>query len=204
MVGQRAIFAFDDALISRRATRIIVEHFHRGELPPGLFPWSALSVEKQNLIQADMRAIHDREHLMDCIEGISSGVAHKAHWIKNVTRWRNFRRTFYQSLLFNAVLCRAYQEPFHSPRLNDLSGSFLENFGQRCKKAVAECDRSSLLSKMTPPRRSGLSSFNGVKFEHSMNFAPQLDFPLAQCLLFAIMTPLLHYISRLCSVSLHI
>ncbi|KAL4897681.1 hypothetical protein BDV59DRAFT_208424 [Aspergillus ambiguus] len=128
-----------------RATRIVVEHFHKGQLPPKPFPLDSLSADAHKVSLEEIRQILDWEHLIRCIEEFC---LHKTEWGQNCYfhvkqenktapppenwfKWRErFHRSMYQSFLMGAVLCRAYQQPL-DPSNNDRPEHFLENINTR-------------------------------------------------------------------------
>ncbi|KAF9894254.1 hypothetical protein FE257_007756 [Aspergillus nanangensis] len=141
IAANRDIPAFEDAVMTVRATRIVVDHFHKGELPPTPFPLESLSVEVQKLSSDDVREILAWTHLIECVENIC---LHRTEWGIECDRvlkttengepqaewfvWKErFHRSMYRSCLLSAVLCRAYQEPFLPAKESDLPDKFLQN-----------------------------------------------------------------------------
>lgn len=99
-----------------RATKISLDCFHKGELPPDPFPFDALGSKKKPSLQ-EFQHVFEWEHLIKCIENIClkntewgkacAGVAspNSSAWLY----WReNLHRSVYRVFLIGAVLCRKY------------------------------------------------------------------------------------------------
>ncbi|KAL4819762.1 hypothetical protein BDW67DRAFT_173061 [Aspergillus spinulosporus] len=139
-VGPRDIPAFSDALMAVRATKVVVDQFHIGQLPPDPFPLDSLSAEAHKVSFEELLEILDWGHLVRCIEDFC---LHNTEWgqncyfhlkqanktalpQKNWFKWQEkFHRSMYQSLLMGAVLCRAYQQPLDPS--NDHPEHFLKD-----------------------------------------------------------------------------
>ncbi|KAJ5199518.1 hypothetical protein N7472_004722 [Penicillium cf. griseofulvum] len=142
--GRRDIPAFNEAIIAVRATKIVVEHFQKGQFPPTPFPLP-LGVNAQEPSSDEVQQVLDWEHLIRCIEDIcfhNTEWGRQCHYLiyeansaKRPSKWftwrQNFRRSMYQSFMMGAVLCRAYQESLAPSNKDDLPEHFLENFDKR-------------------------------------------------------------------------
>lgn len=136
-VGRRDILAFDDAVIAARATRLVLERFHEGRLPPDPFPLESLGLKAKKLSLKHVGLVLNWAHLVNCIEDtylvntnwgadvwlrlseLGSTAAHD---------WRErFHRSMYPVFLTGAVSCRIYQEPLFL----DAPYGFLEQGGHR-------------------------------------------------------------------------
>ncbi|KAL4747075.1 hypothetical protein BDW72DRAFT_209879 [Aspergillus terricola var. indicus] len=143
-VGSREIPAFSDALMAVRATRIVVEYFYKGQLPPEPFPFDSLSADARRISFEGLRQILDWEHLIRCIEDFC---LHNTEWgqdcyfhVKQATKtapppenwlkWQGrFHRSMYHSFLMGAVLCRVYQQPLGPS--DDRPGHLFEDINTR-------------------------------------------------------------------------
>ncbi|KAJ5218404.1 uncharacterized protein N7498_000503 [Penicillium cinerascens] len=110
-------------------TRIVVEHFNRGQFPPQPFPLDSLSASA--ISSKDIRQVLDWENLMRGIEDI---YLNNVEWAREMYNdlgirdpgqlspewfiWKeNFRRSIYQFFFMGEVLCRSHQEPLsESPK----------------------------------------------------------------------------------------
>ncbi|KAL3435416.1 hypothetical protein BDV09DRAFT_204077 [Aspergillus tetrazonus] len=108
------------------ATRIVVDHFHKGQLPLNPFPLDSLSLDAHKVSFEELRQILNLVHLIRCIEDFclyntewgrdcyfhlkqeNKAAPPQENWLKWPER---FHRSMYQSFLMGAVLCRAYQQP---------------------------------------------------------------------------------------------
>ncbi|CBF73866.1 predicted protein [Aspergillus nidulans FGSC A4] len=125
-VGPRDIPAFGDALMAVRATKVVVDHFHKGQLPPNPFQLDSLSADSHEVSFEELRQILNLVHLIRCIEDFclyntewgrdcyfhlkqeNKAAPPQENWLK----WQErFHRSMYQSFLMGAVLSRAYQQP---------------------------------------------------------------------------------------------
>ncbi|KAL4902064.1 hypothetical protein BDW74DRAFT_181223 [Aspergillus multicolor] len=103
-----------------RATRVVLDHFNREQLPPDPFPLKDLTLKAQRPTAADLHELRQWQHLVKCIEDIC---LRNFEWALDCARtvrndpeswpnWQgNFHRAIYRFFLMGAVLCRAYQEP---------------------------------------------------------------------------------------------
>lgn len=112
----------NDYLFSQaRATKIVLDHFHKGQLPPDPFPLDSLSSKANKISIDELKMVFDWEHFIKCIENMclkDTRWGQESNWfipkeLGSVTwcTWRErFHRSMYRVFLMGAVLCRAYEE----------------------------------------------------------------------------------------------
>ncbi|RDW68768.1 uncharacterized protein DSM5745_08528 [Aspergillus mulundensis] len=143
-IAQRQTPAFEDALMTIRATRIVLEHFNHGELPPNPFPLDTLTLKARRPTAEDLRDLRQWQHLVKCIEDI---VLNKFEWGRECDAtirhdpatwsiWQeNFHRAIYRFFLMGAVLCGAYQDPLSPAGKHGSPPSSFNYYGDRMEDA---------------------------------------------------------------------